>query len=465
MNGVKPGLKGNPLGSVPVTRLIVQFSIPAVINTLINAVYNITDQMFIGHVVGIYGNAATSVAFPVSTFLGAFALMIGIGTSTNFSLNLGAGKKSEALRYVGNGISMMFLAGIIIAAATLIFLKPLLILFGATPEVLPLATTYLGLTALGMPFLLFATACSSIIRADGSPTYAMIALSAGAVLNIPLNALFMLVFHWGIAGSALATVLAQIISFILTINYMRKFKAGKLAKGDLRPRLSQVRAITALGAAGFLNHFIMMLVQITMNNTLTYYGALSQYGSEVPLAVVGVITKVNYVVLAFVIGIGQGTQPIIGFNYGAKNYARVTEAYIKAAIGIVGASLLFFACFQLFPRQIISLFGEGNEAYFAFATQYMRIFMMMMFISGIQPLTSNFFVATGKAKHGIFLALTRQGLFLLPLLLILPLWFGIDGVIFAGPIADLLAVIVSLSFITRELKAMKRLSGQKAAEA
>lgn len=446
---------GNPLGTVPVLKLIVQFSIPAIINTLINAVYNITDQIFIGHAVGMLGNAATNIAFPITTFLSACALMIGMGTATNFSLNLGADKKKDALGYVGNGITLMLILGLVIAGAALLFLKPLLILFGATPQILPLAATYLGITALGMPFLLFATACSSIIRADGSPTFAMITLSAGAILNIPLNALFVLVLKWGIAGSAWATVLGQILSFALTIVYLRKFKAGSPAQGNLRLRFSYVKGIVTLGAAGFLNHFVMMLVQITMNNTFTHYGALSQYGSELPLAVIGVISKVNYVVLAFVIGIAQGAQPIIGFNYGAKNYPRVREAYLKAAAGIVAASVLFFFCFQLFPRQIVGIFGTGSETYFAFAARYMRIFMLMMFISGIQPLTSNFFVATGKAKQGIFLALTRQGLFLLPLLVILPLWFGIEGAIFAGPIADSLAVIVSLLFISRELKAMK----------
>ncbi|HZK55889.1 MAG TPA: MATE family efflux transporter [Desulfosporosinus sp.] len=466
-----PGIKANnsptinPLSTVPVTRLIAQFSIPAIINTLIIAVYNITDQIFIGHAVGMLGNAATNVSFPVTTLLSAFALMIGMGSSTNFSLNLGAKKKADALIYVGNGISLMVISGILIAALALIFLKPLLILFGATQQVLPLAMTYLSITAIGMPFLLFSTAFSSIIRADGSPKFAMIVLSSGAILNIPLNALFMLVFKWGMAGSALASVLGQMLSFTLTIIYLRKFKAGRITKDDLVPRLNYIKRIITIGTAAFLNFIIMMLVQITMNNTLTHYGALSQYGSEMPLAVVGVISKVNLIVLAFVIGIAQGTQPIISFNYGAKNYARVREAYMKSAIGIVGASVMFFLCFQLFPRQIIGIFGDGSETYFTFASQYMRIFMMMMFISGIQPLTSNFFVATGKARQGIFLALTRQGLFLLPLILILPLWFGIEGAILAGPISDSLAVIVSISFITRELKAMKRLNDKNLVEA
>ncbi|WP_345788195.1 MATE family efflux transporter [Desulfosporosinus youngiae] len=264
---------GNPLGTVPVVKLIVQFSIPAIINTLINAIYNITDQIFIGHVVGMLGNAATNIAFPVTTFLSACALMIGLGTATNFNLNLGADKKQDALRYVGNGISLMLILGLVITGATLLFLKPLLILFGATPQILPLAATYLGITALGMPFLLFATACSAIIRADGSPTFAMITLSSGAILNIPLNALFVLVLQWGIAGSALATVLGQILSFVLTVVYLTKFKAGNPVKGNWLPRLSYVKGIVTLGAAGFLNHFIMMLVQITMNNTFTHYGA------------------------------------------------------------------------------------------------------------------------------------------------------------------------------------------------
>lgn len=448
---------GNPLASAPITGLIMSFAIPSILNTLVNAVYNITDQIFIGNVVGLLGNAATNVAFPIMTLVAAFSLMVGLGGASNFNLSMGAGNKDAAIKFVGSGIGLMTIIGIFLAVVTQIFLKPLLILFGTTPEVMPLAAAYLRITACGIPFLLFATAGSTLIRADGSPTYAMVSLSTGAILNIPFNALFLFVFKWGIAGSAVATVLGQVISFVMTVLYLRKFKAFNLTKEVLLPRLKYIKGIIRLGTAGFLNHFVMMIVQITMNNTLGFYGAQSPYGSDMPLAVVGLITKVNYVVLAFVIGIAQGTQPIFSFNYGAKNFVRVRDAYKKAAVAIVSASVVFFLCFQLFPRQIIGIFGNGSEAYFVFAIRYMRIFMALMFINGIQPLTANFFTVTGKAKQGIFLSLTRQGLFLLPLLIILPLFFGIEGAIYAGPIADLLAVTVSLSFISHEMRKMKRM--------
>lgn len=448
----------NPLATAPITGLVMKYAIPAIVTSLVSAVYNITDQIFIGQIVGMLGNAATNVAFPLTTFISAFALMLSLGTASNFNLNMGAGKKDEAAKYAGTGIAMMAILGTLISILGFIFINPLLSLFGATEQVMPMAREYLQIVIIGMPFLLFSTAGANLIRADGSPTFAMIASTSGAILNIGLDALFMLVFDWGIAGAAWATVIGQVVSFAITLFYLlTKFKTVKLTKAVLVPKLPYMQGIVKLGAAGFLNHFVMMLVQITMNNTLGYYGALTPYGSEIPLAVVGVISKVNVVVLAFIIGIAQGTQPIFSYNYGAKNFARVREAYKKSVTGILCVSVLFFLCFQFFPRQIVSIFGSGEELYFQFAIRYMRIFMLMMFINGIQPLTSNFFTVTGRAKQGIFLSLTRQGLFLLPLLLILPRFFGIDGAVYAGPIADTLAVLVSISFMRREMKRLSSL--------
>lgn len=447
----------NPLATEPIGKLIRKFAIPAIISFLVSALYNIVDQIFIGQGVGMLGNAATNVAFPLTTISTALALLLGIGSASNFNLELGAGNKERARHIAGNGVTVMAIAGVVLAVIVLCFLKPLMLAFGSTEQVLPYAITYTQITAFGIPLLIFSTGVSQIIRADGSPTYSMVCVMSGAILNTILDPLFIFTFGMGIAGGALATVLGQLLSAILAVRYLFKFKAFRLSKDYLKPQGKYIRAIAALGAAACFNQLAMTAVQITMNNTLTYYGAMSQYGSEIPLACVGIISKVNILFMGFVLGIAQGCQPICGFNYGAKNYGRVRQTYKMAAIAVTIISTVCFLCFQLFPRQIVSVFGEGSEAYFIFAERYFRIFMLLVFANGIQPLTANFFTSIGKAKVGILISMTRQIIFLLPLILIFPIFFGIDGVMYAGPIADGTAAIVSIYMILREMKKMKRL--------
>lgn len=250
-------------------------------------------------------------------------------------------------------------------------------------------------------------------------------------------------------------------SAVAAVYLLRKFKSAPLVRAFLRPSGKIVRAIAALGSAACFNQLAMMVVQVVMNNTLTYYGGLSGYGSDIPLAAVGVITKVNILFLSLVLGIAQGCQPITSFNYGAKQYDRVRKTVKIAIICVTVISCLAFACFQLFPKQLTSIFGTGSEEYFTFAAHYFRIFMFMTFINGIQPVTSNFFTSIGKASKGIFISLTRQIIFLLPLILLLPLAFGIEGVLFAGPIADGAAALLAIIFIVREMKAMRALELQQ----
>lgn len=454
---LQPPAGGSLLGTAPIWGLIRKYAVPAIISILVSAAYNITDQIFIGRLVGMYGNAATNVAMPLTTLCTATALMVGIGSASNFNLNMGAGRREKAARIVGTGLTLAALAGIAFTALALLFLEPMMRAFGATAQVLPLAMEYTGITALGLPFLLFSSACSNLIRADGSPNIAMLCTVSGALLNIGLDALFMYGFGWGIAGAAWATVVGQVLSAALTVAYLTRFKTVKLARAMLRPQPGCAADILRLGVASFLNHFVMMLVQIVMNNTLRHYGGLSAYGSDIPLAVVGVISKVNIVLLAFMVGLAQGCQPIFSFNYGARQYTRVKEAYKKAAMLALLINTVGFLCFQLFPQAIVGVFGSGSELYFEFAERYLRVYMMMVILNGIQPLSVNFFTATGKARQGIVLSLTRQGLLLLPLLVLLPMWMGIDGVLYAGPIADLMAVMVSLALVSREMKKMRAL--------
>jgi len=442
----------NPLETEPVGRLIAKFAIPAIISMLVSSLYNIVDQIFIGQGVGMLGNAATNVAFPASIICTATALLLGIGSASNYNLEAGAGNLERAKGIAATGLSMLAICGTVIAIVLLVFLNPLLQLFGVTPDVLPFAQDYMGICAFGIPFLCLTTGGNHLIRADRSPTYSMTCMLVGAVINTVLDPLFIFVFRWGIKGAAWATVIGQVISGIMVIVYFIKFTHMELEKEMFLPKAEYLKAIVSLGMASCINQVSMAIVQITMNNTLRHYGADSMYGADIPLACAGVISKVNMVFMAICIGVSQGCQPIWGFNCGAGHYARVRETYKKAFRIALTVGIIFFLGFQIFPRQIVSIFGSGEEEYFHFAEQYFRIFMFMTFINGIQPMSSGFFTSIGKAKRGIIISLTRQVIFLLPLIVIFPLFMGIDGVMYAGPIADGAAAVTAIGLAAWEQK-------------
>lgn len=452
----------NPLGYEKESKLLVGFAIPCIISMLVTALYNIVDQIFIGQGIGMLGNAATNIAFPLSTTCTAISLLLGIGCATNFSLHLGAGEKDESARYAGNGISLMAVFGIALFLLTSIFLTPMLKFFGATMEVLPYAKAYTRITAIGFPFLIANTGMSKLILADGSPRYSMISMLIGAVVNTILDPVFIFVLNMGMTGAALATIIGQIISFCISLRYMFHFKTIRLTKDSFHVTGKHCRNIFMLGASACFNQIAMTIVQIVMNNTLAHYGAQSVYGGDIPLACSGIITKVNMIFMSFVIGISQGTQPVIGFNYGAKKYRRVSNTYLLALSAASVLSVIAFICFQVFPRQIINAFGNGSELYFQFSERYFRIYMFLTIINGIQPVTSNFFNSIGKSRLGVFMSLTRQILFLLPLIIIFPIFMGIDGVMYAGPIADGAAAVVCGYFTVRELRELKQLENNAA---
>ena len=451
----------NPLGSEPVSSLLRRFAIPSVIAMLVSALYNMVDQLFIGHSIGVLGNAATNVAFPLSMVCTSIGLLCGIGGAANFNLCMGRKDPEHAKSYVGNAISMLAILGVILCVAVQLFLRPMMLLFGATPDVIDYACTYTRITSIGFPFLIITIGGSNLIRADGSPKFSMLCNLVGAIVNTILDPLFIFVFHMGMAGAALATITGQILSFALVVFYLRGFKTLPLSLSDLKPNMACWARIAALGATPAFNQVAMMVVQIVMNNTLTYHGSNSVYGSDIPLACAGIISKVNMLFFSFVIGISQGLQPIVSFNFGAQKYDRVKDAYKKAVFAATAISIVAFLCFQFFPRQIIGIFGSGSEEYLHFAERYFRIFLFFTFLNGIQPVSSNFFTSIGAPKKGIFLSLTRQIIFLLPLLLIFPYLFGIDGVMYTAPIADLAAASVSIVMVVREFKIMAEL--QKAA--
>lgn len=454
----------NPLGTEPVGRLVIKFAIPSIIAMLVSAMYNIVDQIFIGQGVGLLGNTATNVAFPLTTTSLALGLLFGLGGASNMNLALGRKQDELASAIAGTTMTLLISSGVLLCAVVLIFTQPLLIAFGATEDVLPYALDYTRVLALGFPAFIFTKGMSSIIRGDGSPRYSMICMLSGAIINVILDPLFIFVFNWGMAGAAWATIIGQYFSATVAFLYIRRFRTISPKKQDFVPKLCLFLDISKLGVASFINQLASMIVQIVMNNVLKYYGALSEYGSNIPIACAGIVTKVAMLVFSFGVGFGQGSQPIIGYNYGARQYDRVRQAYLTSIKYVLIISVTAFVLFQTFPRQIISVFGDGSESYFRFAERFFRIYMFMIFAIGIQPATSSLFTSIGKAYKGIFISLTRQVIFLLPLLALLPAIYGIEGVMYTGPIADAASIVAAVILVGIELKKMKKLEAAKARE-
>ena len=458
--GPPPGRPmGNPLGNAPVRALMIKFAIPSIIGMLVSALYNMIDQLFIGKAVGTLGNTATSIAFPFTTGCMALALLFGIGGASCFNLTMGMGDKKRAPYFAGNALTLLAVSGIILSAVTLLYLTPLLKRFGATPAVLPYAKEYVKYTAFGFPFLILTAGGGHIIRADGSPKMTMICNITGAIINTVLDAVFVLGLGWGMKGAAIATVIGQFVSAVIVIVYCINFKTVYLFGRHLVPTSGIVGRICSIGMASCFNQLAIAVVQIVLNNSLRHYGASSNYGAEDPIAVAGIVMKVNMIVFSVVIGLAQGTQPIESFNYGAKNYDRVKNAFWMAVKAGAVISVVAFIMFQLFPRQILSVFANKNasEGYYEFGAKFFRIFLFFTWINCLQPITSTFFTSIGKSVKGVFLSLTRQILFFLPLLLCLPLLFGINGITYTGPIADGLSAVVAVIMARQEFKIMHEL--------
>lgn len=448
--------KENPLAVQKISQLILKYSVPAIIAGLLSAGYNMVDQIFLGRGVGELGIAATNVAFPLSTICTALAMLFGVGGAANISLTLGKGEKEKAREISGNAAWLLLISGVIVMAISLIFLTPLLQTFGATGLILPYAKIYTRIVAIGFPMLIFSTGASNLIRADGNPAYSMVCVASGAIFNMIGSPVFLFIFDMGITGVALATLLGQVLSFALVLIYfLKKANLISVKPQYLHFKLQLVKNICKLGAAGCVTHLASAVMQITSNNLLRYYGGLSEYGSEIPLAAVGAISKVGMVCMVIAIGVAQGCQPILGYNYGAKNYARVKETYKKAVIFLILYSALIFICCQLFPGQIVGIFGTGENGFTEFASRYLRIYMLMIIGVSIHSLTSNFFTYIGKSITGFITALSRQVIFLLPVMVILPRIIGLDGVLYATPIADLCAFLLTIILVVKEFRRMK----------
>lgn len=447
-------MENTALGSEKITILIRKFALPAILSNLVGSLYNIVDQIFIGQKLGTTGNAATNIAFPLVLLSVTFYVMIGSGAASKFSLYQGEGENEKSGKVVGNCLILLTVAGIALMSLTLIFLSPLMKLFGAKGQTFDLAVDYTGIIAIGIPFQIFGAGSSMLIRADGSPKYATASSLIGAILNTILDPIFIFTFNMGIKGAAAATVIGQIAGAMVSLVYFKKFKSLKLKKSYFALSGKVAAEVCILGLPAGLMQIAIMLVQILMNNILGNYGEQSVYGRDIPLAVSGVVTKINSIFTATFTGISQSCQPIFGYNYGSKNYARVRSAFRCATIIMLSIGIVAVLIFQIFPHQLLEIFQKGNDLYLEFGTKYLRIFMIGTLVNGVTVLISNFFPSIGKAKEGTIASLSRQVIFQIPLLILFPLIWKLDGVLFVGPVSDILAMILCLLLTRKTMRTL-----------
>lgn len=446
----------NPLGVRPIKGLLFSFSIPAIISCLVNSVYNIVDQIFIGQGVGYLGNAATTIAFPLMTIIMAFATLIGSGGSAYAALRLGEGRKREALLTLNNLLVIAIGLGILLAAAGLIFLKPILTLFGATETTMPYAIDYTSIVLIGVPFSMVSIALSSMARTDGHPRMSMYGILIGAALNTVLDPIYIFVLDWGVKGAAIATVTAQFVSTVVLCYYFLKKGRMRFTHRYMKPVGRVWYKIFSLGISSGITALVACIMQVVMNNSLVYYGNQTETTGDVALSAMGIVMKIAMILASVCIGFGIGAQPILGFNLGAKKYARVRHTYLLA-VSIATASILIgWAVCQLAPHLVLSLFGKENQTFTDFAVRCLRIYLGGIFCAGFQIVSTNYFQATGQPLKASLLSMLRQLILLIPMLLILPLFFGLNGLLYAGPCADIGSAVIVALFILPEMRKLNR---------
>lgn len=448
--------KQSSFATEPIGRLILKFAVPSVIALLVNSLYNIVDQIFIGWGVGYLGNGATNIVFPITIIALALSMMIGNGGAAYLSLKLGEGEVSAAKKGVGNAVTLVVIVSVLLAVIFIVLINPILTLFGATDVLRPYALDYGYIIGVGLPFMMISASINSMIRADGSPKYAMFSMVIGAILNVILDPVLIFMFHMGVQGAAIATVIGQIASFVVSVAYLPRFKTIHLAVQSFRLNGRTCGNIVTFGLSSFITQFAITIVIALTNNLLAVYGASSIYGAEIPLTATGIVMKVNQIMIAILLGIATGAQPIIGFNYGAKNFKRVRQALEISLIASEIVSVLAFLIFQFAPMSVVSLFGSEEGLYNEFAVMAFRIFLLLCPLTGFQTITAVYLQAVGKPVKSAILSLARQIIFFIPAALILPTFLGVAGVLWTGPVADGLAFILSLVLILYERNHLKK---------
>lgn len=436
----------NILGTEKIGKLLVKFAIPGIIAMVVNSFYNIIDQIFIGQGVGFLGNGATTVVFPMTTFAIAFTVLFGDGAASYLSLKLGEKQEDDAAKGAAAGIIGFLGSGILLMVLYLIFMEPLCRIFGASDGILPYAIDYGTISTIGLPFLAVCAGGSSIIRADGNPKFNMIGLFLGTIINLVCDPLFIFVFGWGVKGAAFATILGQGANAILNMWYFsRKMKSVKITRSTWKAAFGYIGHVSKLGVSSFITQMALVVAIATRNNTLVSYGEQSIYGADIPVTTLGITMKTFSIVMSIVIGLSAGAQPIFGYNYGSGKYDRVKKTFLLVSVVSTIISVIAFLLAQLCPMAIISIFGtEDDPRYAEFAVKCMRIFLMLIPLLGIQILSGIFFQALGYPVQASILSLSKQVIFQIPATLILPVWLGVEGVLWAGPVSDVFAIVLTV---------------------
>lgn len=447
----------NPLGIERVGRLLARYAIPSIIALIINSLYNMVDQIFIGQGVGFLGNGATNIIAPITMITIAIATLFGDGLAAFFSLSLGKGEGEKAAKGLGTSILYGSIFGIAWTVIAFIFLKPLCLIFGATENILPYALDYGRIIVLGFIFQIVGNAINSAIRTDGSPCYAMFAMMVGAVLNIILDPIFIFVFHWGVKGAAIATIASQLFGLLINIAYLFRLKTIRLSRQSFSFDIRTAGRIASLGFASGANNLTSTVVAFVSNNLMTKYGALSVYGPDIPLTTFGLCMKVSMLAFSIGIGVASGSQPIIGFNYGAQKYDRVKKTFLLSAGVATIITSVSWIIFQCFPLQLIRIFGTESALYEEFAVKCFHIYLLLTFLNGLQMCAGVLFQAIGQPMKAAITSLSKQVIFYIPAMIILSHFFGLTGILMAGPTADALAFILSGAFCYKEIKKMEQM--------
>lgn len=444
-------LKNYDLGKEKISKLLLNFSIPCIISMLVGALYNIVDQIFIGWGVGYLGNTATNVVYPFTVIALALALLLGDGASALFSLSLGSKDDKKVSKSIGNAVVTLVLVSLVLTIFGFVFKSNILKLFGVTEASFDFANDYLTIILIGIPFYVIGQGLNGIIRADGSPKYAMIATLSGAILNIILDPIAIFALGMGIKGAAIATIVGQIVTFILTVLYFRKSKKFKLSKDSLKPDKEVIKREALLGVSSFITQISIVLVIAVCNNLVVKYGSLSKYGADIPLSAIGIVMKVFGIVIALVIGTSIGGQPIIGFNYGAGNKKRVKETFNLIIRTNLFVGVIAFIIFQVFPQAIINIFGSESELYNEYALYCFRIYLSGITLTCITKTCSIYLQAIGKSFKSMFISVMRDVVLFIPALVVLAKMFGVVGMLWAALVADVIAFIIAI-FMTFERK-------------
>lgn len=441
------------LGKEKISKLLFKFSIPCILSLLISSLYNIVDQIFIGNSeLGFLGNAATSVVFPITIISVAFAWAIGDGGAAYLSLCQGRKDTKTAHKAIGNGILINFIISILFVLLGFLFMDKLLMLFGASEVTLPIAKDYFRIILIFIPAYMMANGMNSIIRADGSPRFSFISTLVGAITNIILDPIFIFVCHFGIKGAAWATVIGQCLSLIISIIYFTKTKTFKLTKDSFKIDFSIFSNVIKLGISTFITQMSIVIISLVCNIMLSKYGKMSKYGSDIPIAVIGICMKIFTIVINIAVGLVLGAQPILGYNYGAKQYDRVKKTFKLVTIITTIVGLIAMMIFELCPEIVIKMFGTESDLYMEFACKTFRIFLFFVVFTCIIKVSSIFFQAVGNPIKASIVSLSRDIVFFVPLVIILPKFMGIEGALYAAPIADAIGLIITIILLVSFFK-------------